>query len=142
MADLEQDLKEALVAGDPVVWRTSKEAIRRLYNIASEAEKLRLEFAGAEESLREAGTTLSSPIAAGVAQLVDERNGLRAELTAREAAIALAGEVIDLAKGALVAQTTPDHPWYRPGEPDGQPGYHCPRCKALNEIEMWRRNHV
>ena len=141
MADLEQDLKEALVAGDQVVWRSSKEAIRRLYNTASEVEKVRLELAGAEEALREAGTTLSSPISAGVVQLVSDRDHLRKELTVKEAAIVQAGEVVDLAKGALVAQTTPEHPWYRPGEPDGQPGYHCPRCKALNEIEMWRRNN-
>ena len=141
MTDLEKDLQTALVAGDQIVWRASKEAIRRLHSVASEAEKLHLELDEAAGVLREAGATLTSPAAAGIAQLRAERDDLRQKLTDREAALGLAMEIADLAKGALVSQTTPEHPWYQPGEPDGQPGYHCPRCKALNELEMWRRNN-
>lgn len=138
MADLDQDLEEALRAGDPVVWRASKEATRRLYNVASEVEKIRLELAGAEEALRGVGAP-TSPVGAGVLHLSAERDTLRGQLTEGDIAINRARDVVDLAKGALVATTTPEHPWYLPGEPDGKPGYHCPRCKALNEIELWRR---
>ena len=140
MADLEYDLEEALRAGDPAVWRASKEATRRLYTVASEVEKIRLQLAEADEALREVGMPSSPPVV-GVRELVKLRDALRQELTQSESAITQAGAVVDLAKGALVASTSPEHPWYRPGEPDGQPGYHCPRCKALNEIEMWRRNN-
>lgn len=141
MADLEADLDEALRAGDPAIWRASKEAVRRIYTVASEVEKVRLELAEAEEALRDEGGLMTHPISAGVAQLIEARHALRQKLTDSESAIATAVDIVDMAKGALVATTTPDHPWYRPGEPDGQPGYHCPRCKALNEIEMWRRGN-
>ena len=140
MADLEYDLEEALRAGDPAVWRASKEATRRLYTVASEVEKIRLQLADADEALREAGMPSSPPVV-GVRELVKVRDALRQELTDSRASMSQAAEVIDLAKGALVATTSPEHPWYQPGEPDGQPGYHCPRCKVLNEIEMWRNNN-
>jgi hypothetical protein len=122
--------------------REAKEAIRRLHATATEVEKIRLELSEADASLRDAGVRATSPLSLGVAELVEARDDLRQKLTDAETAIVQAFEIVDLAKGALVATTSPDHPWYRPGEPDGAVGYHCPRCKALNEIEMWRRVHA
>src|SRR3990167_7378786 len=138
---LDEDLTEILAAGDPVVWRRRTEAARRIFLMASEAEQLQLEIAQVGEHLREAGSVITNPVSAGVAQLLDERNDLRDQLSDGRGTLASAAEVVDLAKGVLVAMTTEEHPWYLPGEPDGKPGYHCPRCKALNEIEMWRRTN-
>lgn len=136
---LDQDLDEVLAPGDPIVWRQRKEAARRLHRTASEAEKLQLERAEAEEALREAGAAVTTPLAAGVGFLAEERDVLVKEAADARQRLQGAVEIANMVKGVLVSMTTEDHPWYLPGEPDGQPGYHCPRCKALNEIELWRR---